>query len=48
MSTSAANTRRQIETAAEHVYTRVIQSLEGERAVIVVKAPPSSERRIFF
>lgn len=42
MSTSTSNTRRQIEIAAEHVYTRVIQCLEGERAVIVVKAPPGS------
>ena len=44
MSTSTSNTRRQIEIAAEHVYTRVIQCLEGERAVIVVKAPPGSEK----
>ncbi len=42
MSTSTSNTRRQIEIAAEHVYTRVIQCLEGERAVIIVKAPPGS------
>src|ERR1043165_7571465 len=42
MSTSTSNTRRQIEIAAEHVYTQVIQCLEGERAVIVVKAPPGS------
>ena len=42
MSTSTSNTRRQIEIAAEHVYTRVIQGLEAERAVIVVKAPPGS------
>src|ERR1051326_2791561 len=42
MSTSTSNTRRQIEIEAENVYTRVLQCLEGDRAVIVVKAPPGS------
>src|ERR1051326_328661 len=42
MSTLASDTRRQIEIEAERVYGRVIQGLEDERAVIVVKAPPGS------
>ena len=42
MSTSTSNTRRQIEIEAENVYTRVLQCLEGDRAVIVVNAPPGS------